>query len=245
MFNSSIFSFVVCDFGVMSKKPLFSSHKLGASLRRWGCPFTWSWQWTAMTSSTGPSNGETSLCPKRSNQPWRQPWTFRWDVSAGLPHVLVGWRWTRAEVSMTPGTLPLFSGSLQHGEDLLAAIWLWQPGDKSPHGAVWKDKKCGSTQGATQQGQLPLTPGRKERVQLQDQTWSLKVFSRKGDAWVFFRVPAMSLTLLQSVYEDLFFEWGGVVGLEVIGLELDAYNSKPVMRPWISFLNSVPQSPHL
>ena len=157
MFNSSIFSFVVCDFGVMSKKPLFSSHKLGASLRRWGCPFTWSWQWTAMTSSTGRSNGETSLCPKRSSQPWRQPWTFRWDVCAGLPQVLVGWRWTRAEVSMTPGTLPLCSGSLQHGEDLLAAVWLWQPGDKSPHGAVWKVKKCESTQGAAQQGQLPLT----------------------------------------------------------------------------------------
>ena len=48
-----------------------------------------------------------------------------------------------------------------------------------------------------------------------------------------------------AVYEDLIFEWGEVVGLEVIGLELDARNSKPVMRPWISFLNSVPQSPYL
>ena len=48
-----------------------------------------------------------------------------------------------------------------------------------------------------------------------------------------------------GVYEDLFFEWGEVVGLEVIGLELDACKSKPVMRPWVSFLNSVPQSPHL
>ena len=43
---------------------------------------------------------------------------------AGLTQVLVGWRWTRAEVSVTLGTLPFCPGAVQHGEDLLAASWL-------------------------------------------------------------------------------------------------------------------------
>lgn len=60
-----------------------------------------------MTSSTGLCSGETSLCPRPSNQPWHQLWTFRWDLwgSVRLAQVLTGWGWTRAEISVAPGTL--------------------------------------------------------------------------------------------------------------------------------------------
>lgn len=62
----------------------------------------------------------------------------------------------RAEIRVTlPPVPPFCAGALQHGEDFLAAIWLWQPDDKRPHGAVWKDPKCESAWGTAKQGQSP------------------------------------------------------------------------------------------